>query len=105
MYSFILLAYASLAASKALLQWLLACLNFTLDSEDLWLVQTEKNDSYELWQQYKQLKTMKMSEAWPDTYDKEHIIQFQPEPVHSLKISSCGTSLKWSQRPSQSAQE
>ena len=30
-----LLAYASLAASRTLLQWLLACLNFTLDSEDL----------------------------------------------------------------------
>ena len=42
MYSFILLAYASLAASKALLQRLLACLNFTLDSEDLLLVQTKK---------------------------------------------------------------
>ena len=23
----------------------------------------------ELWQQHKQLKTMEMSEAWPDTYD------------------------------------
>ena len=29
--SFVLLAYASLAASKTLLQWLLVCLNFTLD--------------------------------------------------------------------------
>ena len=33
--SFVLLAYASLAASRTLLQRLLACLNFTLDSEDL----------------------------------------------------------------------
>ena len=33
--SFVLLAYASLAASRTLLQQLLACLNFTLDSEDL----------------------------------------------------------------------
>ena len=32
---FILLAYASLAASKTLLQRGLACLNFTLNSEDL----------------------------------------------------------------------
>ena len=31
----VLLAYASLAASKTLLQRLLACLNFTSDSEDL----------------------------------------------------------------------
>ena len=38
MDSFGLLAYASLAASRTLLQQLLACLNFTLESEDfsLW---------------------------------------------------------------------
>ena len=35
MDSFVLLAYVSLAASKTLLQRLLACLNFTLGSEDL----------------------------------------------------------------------
>ena len=35
MDSFALVAYASLAASRILLQQLLACLNFTLDSEDL----------------------------------------------------------------------
>ena len=34
MGSFVLVAYASLAASRTLLQWLLACLNFTLDSEE-----------------------------------------------------------------------
>ena len=34
MDSFVLLAYASLAASRILLQRLLACLNFTLESED-----------------------------------------------------------------------
>ena len=34
MNSFILVAYASLAASRTFLQRLLACLNFTLDSED-----------------------------------------------------------------------
>ena len=52
--SFVLLAYASLTASRTLLQWLLACLKFTLESEDLF---------YELWQQHKQLKTMEMSQA------------------------------------------
>ena len=38
MDSFLLLAYASLEASRTLLQRLLACLNFTLESEDfsLW---------------------------------------------------------------------
>ena len=35
MNSFVLVAYASLAASGTILQQLLACLNFTLDSEDL----------------------------------------------------------------------
>ena len=35
MDSFVLLAYPSLAASRTLSQQLLACLNFTLDSEDL----------------------------------------------------------------------
>ena len=35
MDSFVLLAYASLTASRTLLQRLLACLNFTLESEDL----------------------------------------------------------------------
>ena len=38
MDSFVLLTYASLAASRTLFQRLLACLNFTLESEDfsLW---------------------------------------------------------------------
>ena len=35
MDSFVLLAYASLAALRALLQQLLACFNFTLEAEDL----------------------------------------------------------------------
>ena len=35
MNSFVLLAYTSLTASRILLQQLLACLNFTLESEDL----------------------------------------------------------------------
>ena len=35
MGSFVLLAYANLAASRTLLQRLLSCLNFTLESEDL----------------------------------------------------------------------
>ena len=35
MDSFVLVAYANLAASRTLFQQLLACLNFTLDSEDL----------------------------------------------------------------------
>ena len=58
MDSFVLIAYASLAASRTLLQRLLACLNFTLYSVGT----NEKSDFYELWQQHKLLKTMEMSE-------------------------------------------
>ena len=61
--SFVLLPCASLAASRILLQQLLACLKFTLDSEDLLCWYKQKSVSYELWQQCKQLKTMEMSEA------------------------------------------
>ena len=67
MDSFVLLADASLAPSRTLLQQLLACLNFTLESEDLSFWYKQKSDFYELWQQHKQLKTMEMNEAWPDT--------------------------------------
>ena len=43
MDSFVLSAYASLAASRTLSQRLLACLNFTLEAEDLsFLVQMKK---------------------------------------------------------------
>ena len=51
MDSFVLLAYASLAASRTLLQRLLACLSFTLESEDLSFGTNERSDFYELWQQ------------------------------------------------------
>ena len=47
--SLVLLAYASLAASKTLLQQLLACLNFTLESEDLSFWYKQKSDFYGLW--------------------------------------------------------
>ena len=60
---FVLLTYASLAASRTLWQRLLGCLNFTLDSEDLFCWYKQKSDFYELWQQHKQLKTIKISEA------------------------------------------
>ena len=43
MDSFLLLAYASLAASRTLLQRLLACLNFTLESDDLSFCYKRKN--------------------------------------------------------------
>ena len=63
MDSFVLSAYTSLAASRTLLQRLLACLNFTLSSEDSFCCTNEKSDFYGLWQLHKQLKSMEMSEA------------------------------------------
>ena len=44
MDSFAFVAYASLATSRTLLQRLLDCLNFALESEDLLLVQTNKKN-------------------------------------------------------------
>ena len=37
-------------------------------------------------------ETMKMSEAWPDTYDEGYIHKFQPETAH--KIPYINSSLK-----------
>ena len=85
MDSFVLVAYASLVVSWTLLQWLLACLNFTLDSEDLFCwYKRKKKDFYELWQQYKLMKTMEISEVLPDTYDKKYIhISYTSRPTWS----------------------
>ena len=66
MNSFVLSAYAGLAASRTFLQWLLACLNFTLDSEALFCLYKQKKCFYKLWQQHKQLKTMEMSDIYND---------------------------------------
>ena len=49
MDSFVLLGLASLGISRSLLQRLQACLNFTLDSEDLFFWYKRKSDFYELW--------------------------------------------------------
>ena len=84
MDSFALLAFAILAASRTLLQWLLAYLKFTLEAEDLSIWYKQKSDFYELWQQHKLLKTMEMSEAWPDIFYEGYIDQGQPEPTHKL---------------------
>ena len=61
MDSFVLLAYTISAALITILQRLLACLNFVLDSENLFCWYKQKSYLYELWQQLKQLKTMEMS--------------------------------------------
>ena len=86
MDSFVLLAYASLEASRTLLHQLLACLNFTLDLGDLGCWYKWKSDFFELWQQHKQLKSMERSGAWPDTFDEGYIHQFQFQPKLTHKI-------------------
>ena len=45
---------------------------------------TNESDFYELWQQHKQLKTMQMSEAWPDISFEGYIHEFQPNPTHKI---------------------
>ena len=58
---------------------------------------------------HKQLKTIDIKEAWPDTHDEGYIHQFQPIPFTKFTSSRSNEfkdilpwrSLKWSQRVSQ----
>ena len=84
MDSFVLVVYASLPASRTLLHRVLVCLNFTLDSEDLFCWYKQKSDYDELWQHHKLLKTKEMKEIWPGTYNEGYKPQFQPEPTHKI---------------------
>ena len=47
------------------------------------LVQTKKkSDFYELWQQYKLMRTMEISEVLPDTYDEKYMhISYTSRPT------------------------
>ena len=108
------LSYASFAASRTLLQRLLASLNFPLDSEDYSVGINEK------WF----LRTMAAAQAAENHGDEWGLTWYLRWAIYtsiptwnhsqnslaaaealSLKISSHGTSLKWSRRPSQSARE
>ena len=100
---FVLVAYASLVASRTLLQQLLAYLYYTLNSEDLFC--RYKRRRWFLW-------AMAASQAAKNHGDEWGIYAWIPTWTHSqislavaetfsLKISSHGTSLKWSQRPYQ----
>ena len=105
MESFVLVAYASLAASRTLLQRLLACLNFTLDSEDLFC--WYKRKKWFLW-------TMAAAQAAENHGDQWGLIWYLRWGIYtsiptwnhsqnslaaaealSLKISCHGISLKW----------
>ena len=113
MDSFVLLAYASLAASRTLWQKLLACLNFTLDS-DLFCWYWQKR--WFQWTMAAAQRAENHGDEWGLTwYLRWAIYTSIPMWTHSqhlpaaealnLKISSHGTSLKWSQRLSQSAKK
>ena len=58
-----LMWYAGLTASRTLLQSYFRIRRFIM------LVKTKKNN-------FKQLKTMEISEAWPDTYDEGYMHQY-----------------------------
>ena len=105
---FVLVAYASLTASRTILQRLLACLNFTFDSEDLFCCYKWRNDFYSAenygdersltwylwWVIYTSIST------WTHSQSSLAVVQ-----ALNLKISFDRTSLKWWRRPCQSAQE
>ena len=117
--SFVLVAYTSLTVSKILLQELLACLNFTLNSQDLFCCY--KRRKWFLWTMAAAQAAKNHEDEWGLTWhDEGYIHQFRTEPFRqiqtwthsvataealSLKISFHITSLKWSQRPSQPAWE
>ena len=114
MNSFVLVAYPSLVDSRILLQWLLAWLNFILDSEDLFCWYKQKK--WFLWSMAAAQAAENHGDEWSLTWNLQWGIYTSiPSWTHSqnslaaealsLKISSHGTSIKWSQRPSQSAQE
>ena len=84
MDSFVLVAYASLTASRTLLQQLLAWLNFTLESEDLsfWC----KRKKWFLWTMAAAQAAENHGDEWGLTwyFYVVYIHQFQPEPTHKI---------------------
>ena len=102
---FVSLAYASLTASRTLLQQLLACLNFTLDSEDLFC--WYKRKKWFLWTMAAAKVAKNQEDEWGltlylrcriytsvSTWTHSHNSPSAAEAL-SLKISCHRTSLKW----------
>ena len=91
MESFVLLAYASLAASRTILQWLLACLNFMAAAQ----AAENRGHEWELtwffwWGIYTSIPKRTHSQSSRAVGE-----------ALSLRISSQGKSLKWAWRSSQ----
>ena len=102
-----LVAYASLAASTTLLQRLLACLNFTLDSEDLfWWYKRKK---WFLWTIAAAQAAENHGDEWDLTwYFRWGVYTSIPTWTHSQNSLAAAEALSlniWSQRLSQSARE
>ena len=90
---FVLLAYASLTASRPFLQWLLACVNFTLDSEDIscWW----KWKEWFLWAMVVAKVDENHREDWGlNWYLQWYIHQFQPNPPTKFTSNSRSTEFK-----------
>ena len=103
MDSFVLVVNACLAAWRTLLQWLLACLNSTLDWEDLLCRYKQKHDFHELWNEWGLTWYLRWGMyTWILTWINSQNSLATAEAL-SLKISSYRTSLKlwWRQLPSE----
>ena len=73
-----------MAALRNLLQQLLTCMNFPLESEELSFWYKQKSDFYELWQQHKQLKTMEMYAEVPTFKNQMRVKREFSEPASQL---------------------
>ena len=106
MDSFVLLAYASLAASRTLLQPLLACQNFILGSEDLFCWYIRKK--WFLWTTAAAQSAKNYGDEWGLTwYLWCGIYTSNPRAAAealSLRISFQGKYILWSWRPSKRQQ-
>ena len=69
--------------SDAIFCFIIIC-KFGSFKNPLATIANEKNDFSGLWQQHKQLKTIDISEASPDTYHEGYIHQLQPEPTFKI---------------------
>ena len=100
-FLFFFLPDASLAASRILLKRLLACLNFTLEPEDLsfWY----KRKKWFLWTMKPAQAAENHGDQWGLTWYFLSGLYTSTAEALSLKISSHRTALKWPWRPSQSA--
>ena len=109
--SFVFLVYTSLAAARNLLLQLLACLNFPLDSEDLFCLYKQKK--WFLWTMAAAQAAENHAGKWGltwylrwgtytafPTWTHSQNLPAAAEEAPSLKIPFHGTSLKWSGRPS-----